>query len=137
MAKTLSLSQEERTILQQILRTQSQRSMYPMAFDKLIHDWARFVTTVERGYVQSIYEYTNDLSTRDLIQEILDKVPSKLRLKLLASIEPWDQRFFASTKPVDKPVRLNRKGKAAPWHVRVPMNPGLELEKDLRSEGLL
>ena len=137
MTVKISLSPEERNVLQQILLIQSQRAKHPITLHQLINDWARFVVTVERGYEDSIYEYANDLSTRDLIQAILDKAPSRLRGKLLAWIEPWDRRFFASTKPVDKSVRSSGEGDAAPWHARVPIHLGVELEEDFRSEGIL
>ncbi len=137
MKVKISLSPEERNILQQILLIQSQRAKHPITLHQLINDWARFVTAVERGYEDSIYEYTNNLSTRDLIQAILDKAPSQLRGKLLSVIEPWDRRFLASTQAVEQSVMSRENGDAAPWHVRVPVHLGPELEADLRSEGML
>jgi len=137
MAIKFSLSQEEQTVLQQILLAQSQRAKHPLTLHQLINDWARFVTSVGRGYEDSIYEYTNELSTRDLIQAILDKVPSPLRGKLLAVIEPWDRRFLASTQPVDKPLKFNGEGVTSPWNARVPIHLESELEADFRSEGIL
>ncbi len=37
----------------------------------LLQDWQRFVTAVERGYDDSIYEYTNDLSVRDRLERVV------------------------------------------------------------------
>ena len=37
----------------------------------LLRGWADLVTRVERGYDDSIYEYTNDLSVRDRLERLV------------------------------------------------------------------
>ncbi len=38
----------------------------------LLQEWGRVVTAVERGYDDSIYEYTNDLSVRDRLERVVE-----------------------------------------------------------------
>jgi len=72
--------------------------------------WCSFVERVERGYSDSIYEYTNDLSSRDLLEELLAKAPESAKAKLTRFIHPS-------------------------WWFGVPRIVGGELEADLHSQG--
>ena len=56
MSARLELTPEERDELARLLGEDSLGS--------LLRRWSEFVTQVERGYDDSIYEYTNDLSVR-------------------------------------------------------------------------
>jgi hypothetical protein len=39
---------------------------------------SNFVTEVERGYNDSIYEYANNLSTRNILEAVVQQVPPLL-----------------------------------------------------------
>jgi hypothetical protein len=67
---SLELTPDESRALSEILADLSQRAKYEVSLDRLLSNWVRFVDEVEQGYQDSIYEYTNDLSNRDTLEEI-------------------------------------------------------------------
>ncbi len=63
--------------------------------------WLKLVTTIEHGYPDAnlLFDYQHDLSSRTLIDRILQQVPdSTVRARLLSTITPLDERFFKETK---------------------------------------
>ena len=65
MSARLDLTPEEREELARGLAELAARTGREDSLNALLGRWSAFVTTVERGYDDSIYEYTNDLSVRD------------------------------------------------------------------------
>ena len=109
----------------------SRKANHTLTLPLLLERWQNFVYEVEAGYDDSIYEYTNDLTVRDLLQTVIDSSPLTLRDTLIGVLQVWDQRFDASTEISARSV-LPDKGKAqAWWWFRVPIRPGPELENDL------
>jgi len=132
------LTPEEFDALNAILQRLSKRAKYILTLEQLLHRWQDFVVQAERGYQNSIYEYTNDLSVRDLLEEILRESPQTLRKELMQLIRPWDERFYNATKRIKRPVLPNVGQESRSWWwFRVPKSVGGELEEDLRSEGIL
>jgi hypothetical protein len=119
-----------------ILARLSARARYSLTFDGLLRRWSTFVAQVEQGYSDSIYEYTNDLSTRDVLQEVLEAVDEPLRQKLTALVQPIDQRFEQTTREIGRPL-TGGKTPEGRWWLRIPQRLSGELEDDLRSEGLV
>lgn len=137
MKSQLNLSPNEILSLEPLLASLSHQAHQPISLDLLVKKWGEFVTQVERGYDDSIYEYTNDLSTRDLLQKIMDASESTLRDKMLATIEPWDNQLRQATHQVARSLLSDRKHEQSWWWFRIPANPSSELENDLRGEGIL
>lgn len=133
----IELSESEETAIRQILSKMSERAKYPISIESLLKRWDTFVTQVEKGYEDSIYDYANDLSVRDLLDKILLGAPQSLRAKLIALLQPLDDRFKQASLEVRRPVVTRDKGAIAFWWFRVPCRPGPELRQDLRSEGLI
>ena len=132
------LSPEEAQELKRLLASLSERAKYPLSLNDLLERWKNFVHQVEQGYQHSIYEYTNDLSTRDLLEEILLGVPSALHDKLANIIAPPDKRFFDSTLEVARPLLQGIDGESPnAWWLRVPKKLTEQLEEDLRSEQII
>ncbi len=132
------LSSEETDALNTILGWLSERAKRTLTLNQLLQQWGDFVVQIERGYQDSIYEYANDLSVRDLLEEILVKATQALREKLTELIQPWDERFYNATQKTQRPVLPGMAQESLrSWWFRVPKNPGRELEQDLRSEGIL
>jgi hypothetical protein len=96
-----NLTSDEQSAIAAIEARFSERARRPITLGKLLALWGNFVTEVERGYESTIDEYTNDLSTRDLIDEALHQVPSALNGKLQPEVEPLDKRFEQATRPDD------------------------------------
>lgn len=132
------MSLKERQALESAITALSEQAEQPLSLNGLLQQWRLFVTEVERAYKASIYEYTNDLSIRDLLQEILLKVPDSLQNKLLELIQPWDTRFYEATLPCERPLlRGVTRERPSPWWFRIPKRRGDELEDDLISEGFI
>ena len=95
-----------------------------MTEGNLVQRWEHFVREVERGYDLTIYDYTNDLQTRDELARAND-----------ATVEPLDARFRATTRPASRPLP-GAPDDAAWWWTRVPLRPSGELAADIKAEGL-
>ncbi|HQN44652.1 MAG TPA: hypothetical protein PLA25_10995 [Anaerolineaceae bacterium] len=128
----IQLSSEEECMLEPILASMSRKANHTLTLPLLMERWKNFVDEVEAGYDDCIYEYTNDLTVRDLLQIVLDNSPLTLRDKLIGALQIWDQRFDAATEISARSV-LPDKGKAqAWWWFRVPIRPGAEIKNDLQ-----
>lgn len=133
----IQLSSSEAKVVNPILAGFSQRARFPISLDYLVEGWQTFVVEVEKGYNASIYDYTNDLSGRDLLQELASQVPGSVVSKLMEVIQPWDTRFVAATREIQYPLRGSKTATSRFWLMRVPIILREELEGDLRSEGVL
>lgn len=103
----ISLEPEEQTAVAVLEARFSDRARYPITLDSLLTEWDHFVCEVEQGYPLDVYEYTNDLSTRDLIDELLASISKSAQKKLVKYVRPVDERFKRATLP-DEGSRLSR-----------------------------
>lgn len=130
------LSSEEARTLEAVLASLSDRAKHRLTLNSLLQQWSYFVSQVEQGYGGSIYDYTNDLSGRDVIEKVLLATPTSLGNRLLTLIHPLDERFNSATSEVECPLLPTTTQKPlAYWWFRIPKKLGEELEHDLRSEG--
>ena len=101
------------------------------SLDALLRGWSELVARVERGYDDSIYEYTNDLAVRDRLEAVLAGAGPELRAEVEARLAASDARFEAATEEGLRPL-----GDAPhPWWRRVPRRRVGELAEDLVSLG--
>jgi len=123
MTPHLDLDEHEREQLARLLDEDS--------LGALLRRWSSFVTQVERGYDDSIYEYTNDLSVRDRLERLVARAGPGLRAKLEAALAADDRRFETATEEAARP--LGEFGDASPpwWWRRVPVRRVGELAEDL------
>jgi|SRR5581483_4242869 len=127
----------ERIELELILETMSHARKRQVNLDYLLMGWQRFVKHIERGYSSSIYDYTNDLSKRRLLQRVLDaNISNRLKLKLTNLVRQIDDQFIALTRTIDEPIPGTKPEAEEWWYYRVPLNAGSELQKDLAEFGL-
>lgn len=126
MSARLDLGPDERDELARLLAGASLHA--------LLRDWAAFVSAVERGYDDSIYDYTNDLSARDALERVIAPAGPSLRAALEAVVTPDDRRFEAATTESARPLG---EGRPNWWWRRVPRRPSAELADDLASLGYL
>jgi ribosomal protein L16 Arg81 hydroxylase len=133
----IQLSPDETLVLAAILALLSERAKRPLSLQKLLDRWSRVVAQVEQGYEYSIYEYTNDLSVRDLLEEILSETPQALRGKLAQAIQVWDDRFLEATRRVEKPLASTATCDLSHWWFRIPKSLEEELSEDLQAEGII
>lgn len=74
----------------------------PVTVDTLLNDWVSLVAEVEAGYAGSVDDYTNDLTSRDLLEDLIRGSQPSLRAKLEGALEPWDERFRRATAYDDR-----------------------------------
>ena len=99
---------------------------------QLLGAWDQFVQSVDEGYDWSIYEYTNDLSVRDRIAQVLAVIPPGSLEWIGEAVAATDARFRIATRD-DESMRSGAEQDW--WRRRVPLRPGGELAADLASEG--
>jgi hypothetical protein len=131
----VEFSPEEDEFLESVMATLSNAAQFRITFTYLLEKWAQFVKTVELGCDDSIYEYTNDLGVRDLLEDVLNGCPPPLRVSLTDVLYDWDTRFLNATEQWPTSW-VQRKGDSPGWWwFRVPLILSLELQNDL--EGTL
>ena len=136
MSADLDLKQEEREELARRLAELAARTGREDSLGAMLGRWSAFVTTVERGYEDSIYEYTNDLSVRDRLEGVAAGAGPALRAKLHGALADEDRRFAAATQEADR--ALGEFAQEAPsWWRRVPRRRVSELAEDLDALGYL
>ena len=121
------LSREDLAVIDKLLKEAGTRS----GLKKVFRDYAYFVSRVD-GYGFSIYDYDNDLSVRDTVDEALAGCSEPLRDRVLAVFGPIDEAFLAKTVPYDRSFSSAKK-LSENWHTRLPKNPGSELRSDIDS----
>jgi hypothetical protein len=93
---SLELSQEELETVDRFNQRFARRR-HQITVDTLFVDWTSLVTEVEGGYAASVDDYTNDLTSRDLLEDLIQDSQPSLRAKLEAALKPWDERFRRAT----------------------------------------
>jgi hypothetical protein len=134
MSARLDLTPEEREELARLLAELAARTDREDSLNAMLGRWSAFVTAVERGYDDSIYEYTNDLSVRDRLETVVAGAGPALRAKLDAALAGDDRRFAAATEATDRPLG-GFAGEAPSWWRRVPRRRVGELAEDLDGLG--
>lgn|SRR5215212_1485098 len=134
---TDSLSPNERRAIDAALVPLSEQAKFPLSLDRLLQRWYKFVAQIEQGYTDSIYEYMNDLSSRDVIEKVLSGVSEPLRSKLVTLVQPGDERFEQATREIDRALSGRKDIETHPWWFRIPKRVGGELDNDLRVRGVL
>lgn len=93
----------------------------------LLSRWESLVREVERGYELTYYDYTNDLSIRDRLEELLAILPAGAAAKLSRAMSFADDKFAAATDEVRDPL-LDRSGS---WWKRIPRRRDPEFDTGL------
>lgn len=131
------LSEEEAQAVKTALDAVTERSKQTVSLNALLREWMNFVSRVEAGYSDSVYEYTNDLSVRDVLGRVAATLPEKLQERLLDTLRPYDEKYERATLLVAQPLAPGVSLDARWWWFRVPKRLQGELEADLRSAGVL
>lgn len=106
-------------------------SLQESAYTTLLQRWERFVTQVEIGYRSTIYDFTNEVSVRTMLDtSSYPDVQAQITLSAL------DDRYKAATREVSAHLRVGRPQDAW-WAHRIPLIIVGELEQDFRLEGLI
>lgn len=136
MNETPKLSPADTRHIRTLTRAYAVRFKVDNVLAKLIDDWNRFVAAVENGYTYSIFEYTNELGGRNIIEQILTQISPTGRVEIQRMVEPLDSRFMNATRMLQQPLRRMPKGNPGWWYYRVPRILNDELSQDLVAEGV-
>ncbi len=122
MDATPYLSLDESRVIDAVVASLSKNDKFPVSLDYLLQGWRDFVIEIDQGYDNTIFDYTNNLSGRDLLERLLHQVPQALHSKLFAIIRPLDSQFIAGTREIQEPLlpALNEMEKLGYWWYRVP-----------------
>ena len=127
-----SLDAADRQALDNVLSKLSERGQRVFTLDKLILDWQVFVANVERGYGRSIYEYTNDLTVRDMLDEIANEATANVARLIATRVGRFDERYRDATLPRSTPLLREPAGvRNRWWWSRAPKRVVGELARDL------
>lgn len=102
----------------------------------MVARWHEFTHSVDRGYDSSYYEYTNELTIRDILSRLCDVLTQEGCAQLLTLLKSADDKLLMATRRSESSILPNRIGAQWWWH-RIPLKLGRELANDLKSEGLL
>ena len=136
-AQIFPLDTTEADYVDRQIRHLSERAQFQTSLERLLQRWQSFVEQIEKGYADSIYEYTNDLTVRDLLDGIEASAPAGLKERLRTGLKELDDRFEAATQTVDRPVAAGEPPTGFKRWRRVPIKLLDELGEDLRSEGVI
>ena len=114
---------QEEQIIDSILQNFSNKARYPLTLYQLIDKWSQFGSDLEMGYFFLIYDYQNDLSTREILQEIIAMAPESIQEKILRELLPIDKRFQQLTREMPYPILGDYRGW---WWYRIPRKTGHE-----------
>ncbi len=137
MQINLNLVPGDQERLLKIMKDISTASRFEQSLDDLIARWSSLTAEVEKGYNDSIYEYTNDLGTRDLLARINSELSEDGQNKLASMLAPLDDRFLLATIPLSQSIRAGKDELSAWWWYRAPRKLTEELKKDLVKEGVV
>lgn len=123
--------------LESVLARISERAKRRMDLNYLVTRWSQFVREVERGYKLSIYDYTNDLSVRDLLGEVISSLSITGARVVEDSIASSDEDYRHATRVSTRPLLPLPPGVHSWWWFRIPTQMSNELRQDLVAEGFL
>lgn len=104
------------------------------SWGELVSGWRIFVSAVERGYRDSIYDYTNDLTVRDRVELVLAHLTHDARAVVEPEVVEIDARFASATRASPVPLPAGRQDDARWWWWRIPRRLERELLADLQAE---
>jgi hypothetical protein len=123
----LDLTTDEARLVASLLTAKGAR-VRPL--QELLSEWDEFVNKVERGYRLTIYDYTNDLGTRNLLQYLSRTVSSELSHRIETALKNADDRFTLATVEFPRGVVPRPADPDRWWYFRKPKIVDGELKED-------
>jgi len=133
MSSHFKLSELEGAAVQSALDRLSARAGYRLSLNGLYNKWSMFVTEIERGYPDTIYEYSNSLGVRDILEELCGGVPKSAGDVITRALIPIDDRYERATRPSSKPIVAGAGDRSPRWF-RIPIILSDNLKSDIESE---
>lgn len=137
MKDGIDFSRGDLEVIEKVLSDASERAGYEVKLDDLVRDWTTFVMRVEIGYPDSIYDYEDDLSTRRILQEVIDALPVDVGEQLASALAYADERFLQATTPLSAEASSKLPNFVYPDVPRIPRNLVGELREYVLAEGII
>jgi hypothetical protein len=134
----LQLSPKEEQLIKELddRRETARKGSLVITLTWAINQWQKFIEEIKGGYTLTVYDYTNDLSDRDIIEEYLAELSEPLRGKILTIVMPLDEQFRGLTNETDK-VLMSQSAVAYSdmpwWYHRIPKKLVGELKEDINN----
>ncbi|KAA3645667.1 MAG: hypothetical protein DWQ07_12060 [Chloroflexi bacterium] len=125
--KITDFNKEDQQKITLALQEFSAAAKFEQTLERLFNGWCQLAISVEEGYKLSIFDYTNDLSERFLLQEIKIQLTKGGQDLFDLSLRPHDEHFKSVTKKTRKPIH-GEYDESFWWYYRVPkvMPPDFE-----------
>ena len=108
---------------------------FPHVPESLIDGFAQAIEQLKSGYPLGLDDYTNELTAREIIQEVIDEAPEEAFPRLQRQLDELDEEFRQTTIKLAEPVFAADESTRDPekffYYWRVPRNPGKEMLEDL------
>ena len=108
---------------------------YPHLPEALIDQFAQMIQETRSNYRYGIDDYRNDLTTREIMQDIIDEAPGGALRCLEAQLAGLDEQFRQFTIELTEPIFAEEEAQQDPgkffYYWRVPRAPGKEMLNDL------
>jgi hypothetical protein len=123
----LKITEDEDRLTASLLEAKRARAK---SIAELLSGWEQLVGEIERGYRLTVYDYTNDLGTRDLLNYLCRNVPTELCQRIEAVLEKADDRFRGATVEFPRGVLARSADPDRWWYFRKPTIMAGELKED-------
>jgi hypothetical protein len=138
VAQELNLTTEEQSELKNAIEAyarESGRSTFTLG--EYMNKWRELAIRVRSGYPLGIYDYTNELSSRDILQEFVECLPRDVKEKVEKAIAEVDEIFKEETSITSVALAgPTESTNTRPWWWnRIPKKLEGELKEDIQSLG--
>ena len=133
----VSLSKEQAEEAENILAkiASDRRISKKLSLVGLLGKWRDLGSAIERGYEWTIDDYTNDLTTRNFIDAVIERASIPLKSDVEQMLKPLDDDFISNTLPVVG--TLPGVGVDKKWWHRIPKKLVGDLKEDVEGLGLV
>jgi hypothetical protein len=137
MDNGLNFSDKDNLTLDSLLSHFSIQARFSISLPILLNRWKNFTIEVENGYEGSLFEYTNSLGGRNLLQSIESSLSIDGQGILRNRLHESDHRFTEVTTAIERPLIRKKDCFSEWWYYRIPSNIIGVLREDLVAEGHL
>lgn len=130
-----SFTNRELVELESAIREFGEQRRAAFNLEEYFNKWNRLVDETQKGYRLGIYDYANDLSSRDVLERFKQSLSGELQDKFAFAIAPLDDSFRKATNETDVPLAGGpiSNAKLPWWWHRIPKKLLDELNEDYLS----